>query len=372
MNGKNAPGANGFAPGEKERGCGCMTTKKASRGVSQPWLWAIGIGFFLLAAILWQPMAKLAGQVAIALLLAALALPICRLAEKKLPRPWAAALSILTLILGLIGLIGLLVPHIISQLSLLIGQIPRLLSLIQELWNKLSRQEWIEQLHIGMLDPGKWLGTAAEWLGRNLPGLISSIGTGADFLSRAFLSPILGYYFLRDRETFAYRLSLWIPARYRKRMLTALQEMRREAGGYLRGQMMVALAVAVLTGTGLLILGIPAWLVLGLLMGICEFIPYVGPLIGGIPIALFSLSQGFSSTLWALGIVIAVQQLEGYYLAPRLMGGATGLHPVYVLLLLSAGGLIAGLPGMMLALPASVCIRGAARVLYATRNTKEM
>ena len=197
--------------------------------------------------------------------------------------------------------------------------------------------------------------------------MIASIGSGVDFISRAFLSPILAYYFLRDREAFSYRLSLWIPSRHRKRFLTALQEMRREAGGYIRGQMMVALSVAALTAAGLLILGIPAWLVLGVVMGICELIPYVGPLIGGIPIVLFSLSQGLSTTLWALGLTIGVQQIEGYFLSPHLVGGATGLHPAYILLLLTAGGLIGGLAGMMLALPLFVCIRGAARVFYATR-----
>ena len=102
---------------------------------------------------------------------------------------------------------------------------------------------------------------------------------------------------------------------------------------------------------------------LGLLMGACELIPYVGPLIGGVPIVLFALPMGLPATLWALGVTIAVQQLEGYFLSPRLMAGATGLHPVYVMLLLSAGGLLGGLAGMILALPAFVCLRGAFRVL---------
>lgn len=349
-----------------------MIARKAAPGLSPPWQWAVGIGAFIALAIFFQPAARLLGQVAIGTLLAAAAMPLSRILEKRLPRPWAAGLSILGLILLVAGMIGLLVPHIIAQISLLIGQVPRLLQTLEAMWGKIASREWLERLNVDLLDPGKWLAKGAEWLGANLPAVISSIGAGVDFISRAFLSPILGYYFLRDREIFGYRLSLWIPSRHRKRMLTALQEMRREAGGYIRGQLMVALAVAVLTATGLMILGIPAWLVLGLVMGICELIPFVGPLIGGVPIALFSLSQGISTTLWALGIVIAVQQIEGYFLAPRLMGGATGLHPVYILLLLSAGGLIAGLLGMVLALPAFVCLRGAARVLYMTRGENKM
>ena len=209
--------------------------------------------------------------------------------------------------------------------------------------------------------------------GVEIPGNMGTLvrvadGAGADAVARAFLSPVLAYYFVRERELFSYHLSLWIPIRHRKRMLTALQEMRREAGGYVRGQLLVALAVALLTAVGLMVVGIPAWLILGILMGLCEFIPYIGPMIGGIPIVLFSLPMGISATLWALGVTVFVQQIEGYFLSPRLMAGATGLHPVAVILLLSAGGYLGGLVGMVAAVPAFVCIRGATRMLYETRQ----
>ena len=68
-----------------------------------------------------------------------------------------------------------------------------------------------------------------------LPGLITSLTAGAETLSRGVLSPVLAYYFPRDRETFTYTLSLWIPRSRRKRVLTAIQGMRRETAGYIRG-----------------------------------------------------------------------------------------------------------------------------------------
>ena len=105
-------------------------------------------------------------------------------------------------------------------------------------------------------------------------------------------------------------------------------------------------------------------------MGLCEFIPYVGPFLGGIPIAVFSLPLGISTMLWALGVTVAIQQIEGFFLSPFFMSGVTGLHPVSVVLLLSAGGLLAGLPGMMAALPAFLCLRGGCRVLFETSAEK--
>ncbi len=322
------------------------------------------------ALLLVKPLSGLIWQIAFALFLTAAALPLCRRTERRLGRAPAALLSVSVLVAGTLAAIGLLVPVIIGQISQLIAEAPGLLGRASALWAELSRQEWAAMLGLGSGLPEKWISRAGDWLGESLPGLIAGMIGGVDAVSRAFLSPVLAYYFLRDREIFSYQASLLIPCRYRRRFLAAWQEMRREAGGYVRGQLLVAAAVAGLTAAGLLMVGIPGWLILGLLMGFCEWIPYVGTLIGGIPILLFSLPSGLRPTLWAVGVTLAVQQIEGYCLSPRLMAGAMGLHPVYVLVFLSAGGLLGGLPGMVAALPIFVCIRGASRVLSATRETK--
>ena len=345
-----------------------MTTLPASHGISRRARWLMGAGAALLFLAAWPRMSRLAGQLVFALLLTALALPLCKRIESRLPRPWAAGCAVAVLALCVVGLIGLMAPMVIPQISLIIAEAPRMLENVQALWDKLAQREWARLLGLDSEGPGQWIARLSQWLRESLPGLIAGIGSAIDALSQAFLSPALAYYFLRDREIVAYKLSLWIPLRHRRRVLTALQEMRREAGGYIRGQTLVALAVGVLTALGLFFVGIPAWLVLGLLMGACEFIPYIGPLIGGVPIVLFSLPQGASALLWGLGVTVFVQQLEGYFLSPRLMGGATGLHPVSVLLLLSLGGLMGGLIGMVAAVPAFVCVRGAVRVLYETRD----
>ena len=339
----------------------------AAKGVSRKARWGIGGCATALALWAWPSLSKLTGQLIFAFLFTALALPLSRRLEKKLSRSLAAALSLLFLMMSVVAMAGLLAPPLVSQISMLITQAPRLFQRVQERWEQWKNQDLIRRLGLSHL-PEEWIKRAASWTGDNLPKWIAGIGAGADTVGRAFLSPVLAYYFVRERELFCYHLSLWIPLRHRKRVLTALQEMRREAGGYVRGQSLVALAVALLTAVGLMIVGIPAWLVLGILMGLCEFIPYIGPMIGAIPIILLSLPMGISATLWALGVTVFVQQIEGYFLSPRLMAGATGLHPVAVILLLSAGGYLGGLAGMVAAVPSFVCIRGAARVLYETRE----
>lgn len=345
-----------------------MEPLPAAPGLSRKGRWAVGVFAALTAALAWKPLAGLLWQLALGLILAALALPLCRKAEKRLSRPWAAGCAAGALTVGILGLMSLTAPAVVSQIGLVIGQAPRLLDALEEIWSDIVRRKWVSRLGLDPDTPRQWIGMLGGWIADSLPHWISRIGAGVDALSRAVLSPVLAFYFLRDRDQFSYQLSLLIPARYRRQALTALQEMRKEAGGYLRGQTLVALAVAALTAAGLFLVGTPAWLVLGILMGLCEFIPYVGPLIGGVPIALFSLPQGMETTLWALGVTILVQQIEGYILSPRLMGSATGLHPVFVLALLSFGGAVGGLAGMMAALPAFVCLRGAYRVLWEFRK----
>lgn len=345
-----------------------MSMRPSSRGIPVTGRILLLVLALITSILLWPSLFVLIRQILFGILLAAAALPFSRRLEKRLSPSLAAFLSIAALFTGALGLIALLVPHIISQISLIIAQAPALLARAQGIWADLSAGEFVSALGIDTSAPQEWLKRLGAWAGEQLPLILSSLGAWADGLSKAFLAPLLAFYFLRDREIFSYHMCLWIPARHRKRALHALKEMRREAGGYIRGQMLVALSVSALTALGLLLLGIPAWLALGLLMGLCELIPYVGPLIGAVPIIIFSLPMGITRLLWALGIVILVQQIESWFLSPHLMAGATGLHPVYVVLLLSAGGLLLGLMGMVIALPVFVCLRGACRVLYATRE----
>ena len=177
------------------------------------------------------------------------------------------------------------------------------------------------------------------------------------------LAPVFAYYFLRDRKRIGEWLLMLVPISKRGLTIKLLREMRRETAGYLRGQLMVSAVVGGLTAVGLLFCGVPAWLLLGLLMGVLELIPYVGPFLGGVIVVLFSLQGGLSRTLWALGVVILVQQLEGGMLSPQLMSDATRLHPVAVLLCVMIGGAAGGMGGILLSVPLLLCMRAALRVI---------
>lgn len=309
--------------------------------------------------------------IGLAMLLAWAATPLCRILEKRFPPGLAALLSLFSFLAALILFLTLLIPQLISQFSQALLAVPQLIGILQNALTKIASSTFFSSLSQYISPSGDLLQKAGDMLLSIIPRAVQLLGRVANRMMRAFLAPALAFYFLRDRETFCFQLSLFIPLNIRKRTLLALKEMRREVAGYFRGQLLVGASVAGLTALGLFILGVPSWLALGILMGVCDLIPYVGPWLGAIPIILFSLPQGMYAVLWALIAVVAVQQIESLFLSPHFMSGATGLHPAYVLLLLSGGGLIGGLSGMLVALPLFVCLRGAARALQCATQREQ-
>ena len=326
--------------------------------------WAVAAvaaaGLFFFRTLLWT----LLSQVLLAAAVAWAVTPLCKRLERRLPRGAAALCAQAALLLGGAALLALLLPPLVRQIALLGEQA-----------QPLARQlrGWADAVSARLQDvglPGLWDERVGERAGQfatdAIEGVARRAGGLAAGLSRAGVAMVLAFYFLRDRELFLQRAAMLVPLAHRKRALLAAAEMRREVGGYLRGQGLVSLFVGSLTAVGLLCVGMPAWLALGAWMVLFDLIPYFGPLLGAIPIFLFSLSGGLPRILWAMGVVVAVQQIENNILSPRILSGYTGLHPVEVMLALSAGGMLWGMWGLLCALPILVAVRGALRVLRYT------
>lgn len=212
-----------------------------------------------------------------------------------------------------------------------------------------------------LLEKGELLlSDAAGSLTKRLNGVAGGIG-------RWMLAPVFAFYLLRDRRRIA-RLAL-IPASVKPAGNDRAHRSGNGAGkcGLSAGAAAGIAAVGGFTGLGLLLCGVPSWLLLGFLMGLLELIPYVGPFLGGVLVALFAWPGGWSRMLWSLGVVVLVQQLEGGMLSPQLMSETTRLHPIVVLLCVMAGGAAGGIAGVLLAIPAVLCLRAALRVIQLKR-----
>lgn len=306
--------------------------------------WAIAFAglavLFLARKLLWQSAVMLFWGMVMALA----ALPLMKRLEKKLSISAAAALSMAALGLTAALSIGLLIPAVLSQMRQLLGMLP---SLLENVSRYLPMKEML-------LDTGALSAAAPRvmgWMG----GMAGSIG-------QWMLSPLFAFYFLRDRKRIAQRGLMLLPGDKRALIVRILREMRRETAAYLRGQLMVSAIVGGLTAVGLLFCGVPSWLALGLMMGVLEWIPYVGPLMGTALIALFALPLGLARMLWAIGVALVVQQAEGSLLSPQLISDATRLHPALIVLCIALGGGAAGVSGILLSVPLVLCLRAALRV----------
>ncbi len=199
-----------------------------------------------------------------------------------------------------------------------------------------------------------WGSEAAGLVQRSVTGLVASVpATVMDLV----LVPILGYYFLRDGPNWRGRLFGWIPSAHRPAVAVLGEELNGIWAGFLRGQLAVAAVIAVAGTVILHFLGVRYSLLLGLMSGLGDLIPYFGPLVGAAAATGVALEK---SALTALLVVLAFAALhwtEENLLSPRLLGDRLGLHPAAVIAALVVGGELGGLWGLFLAVPVAGMLR---------------
>ncbi len=193
------------------------------------------------------------------------------------------------------------------------------------------------------------------------------IGTGINILAYAFsliALPIILFYFLKDSEILKNNLILIVPPKYRKKVRAIMKDVDTTFGNYIRSQLLVCFFVGVLTYLGLWFLGVEFALVLGVIAGITNIIPYFGPFIGAVPSTIIALLE---SPLLALKVVIwilIVQQVESQLISPQILGRHLKLHPLAVVTSLIAAGHFFGFLGLILAVPIVAILRVVIRHLF--------
>jgi predicted PurR-regulated permease PerM len=183
---------------------------------------------------------------------------------------------------------------------------------------------------------------------KNLVGTLAEVG---GMLLDIVLALVISLYLLVDGPRFGARSLAIIPPQHRAKALFLQDNVSRVLGGYLRGQLTLALIIGLLAGVGTALLGLPYAVVLGVLAGLFELVPMFGPILSVIPAVLVALFMPFPTVVWVLLFFLAIQQLENNVLAPRISGHAVGLHPLGAMFALLAGFQLAGLLGGLFAVP---------------------
>ncbi len=183
---------------------------------------------------------------------------------------------------------------------------------------------------------------------KNLVGTLAEVGA---MILDVVLALVISLYLLIDGPRFRARSLAAIPPQHRAKALFLQDNVSRVLGGYLRGQLTLALIIGVLAGVGTALLGLPYAIVLGVLAGLFELVPMFGPILSVVPAVLVALFMPFPTVVWVLLFFLVIQQVENNVLAPRISGHAVGLHPLGAMFALLAGFQMAGLLGGLFAVP---------------------
>lgn len=328
-------------------------------------LWVLSqLGFILV------PIGQFIGGVFVPLLISGflyyLMNPIVELLQKiplgkfRLPRGISIVLVML-LFLGLIILaIGSFIPTLIDQISKLIASVPQYVSEVQKGFESLSRETWFRE-YLQAIDMTK-LQQTIEKYGETVvmgtaSGFGSVLGTMTSVVIAAITIPVMTIYMLADGKKLVPFVQRVMPKRMHNEVAELLGRLNKTLSHYISGQALEMLFVGVFTTIGYMIIGQRYALLLGVIAGITNMIPYVGPYIGYIPALFIGLMQGPMEALSITAVVLIVQQIDSNILYPRIIGSTLNIHPLTILVILLAAGNIAGIPGMILAVPIYAVIR---------------
>lgn len=273
----------------------------------------------------------------------------------------AAVLVVFLLMLSAFALLLIIIiPLLRGQVERLTENAPEFLDwLVGTAVPWLQARSGLESLHI---DPESVAGALQSSWKEATSALVGVLGTVsrsgqalATWLMNLVLIPVVTFYLLRDWDRLLDGINNLVPRRAETAVITLFREVDEVLGAFVRGQLIVMLALGLIYATGLALIGLDLAFIIGLTAGLLSIVPYLGTLVGVVAalLASFFQFQDLLHPLMVLAVFAVGQSLEGMVLTPKLVGDRVGLHPVAVIFAVLAGGQLFGFLGILLALPAA-------------------
>lgn len=301
-------------------------------------------------------------MVFISIIFAALIEPVVNLLEsKKIPRGVGVVLIYIALLFFIYLTIRLLIPPIVEQIALLAQNFPNLWSRIVENFDSIQQyseeQGLYNNIQSSLESLQKGLQQAASGAYAFVIALFQNI---VNFL----MVLVITFYLVVEKDAVHKLVKAITPAAYHQYVVDMFHEIQAKIGDWARGQLILGLIIGVLSFIGLLILMPKYALVLALVAGITELIPYIGPILGAIPavflgftIQPFSFGRGMA----VLILYLVIQQVENNIVVPKVMQKTVGLNPVVIIIVMLIGARLAGIIGLIIAIPVATSIGVLAR-----------
>jgi predicted PurR-regulated permease PerM len=289
--------------------------------------------------------------------------PFVSLMEK---RKIKKSISILLVYIVFILLSAILTVFFAPQLSKsateLLGKLPELASAYQDMINNtltsIKTGNWspdIKQFLFEEIENAA--GMAEDFFEELLTKLINSIMLTVSLFIDLLIAFVVAYYIMKDSEHFKSVFLSIFPIKRRSGINSLGREINRILKNFIRGQLLASFLVGVMEIIGLYIAGIKYPLLLGVIGGGANIIPYFGPVIGAVPAVAVALAQSPIKAVWALVIFIIAQQVENSLIIPRIMEEKLGMHPVTTIFVVLFGGRFFGIAGMLFAVPVAAILK---------------
>ena len=289
--------------------------------------------------------------------------PVAWLVSRRLNRTLAVALCYLAALAIVAVLLTFIIPPVYEQIAKFIGQIPVYTQRSYALWDRLVVHPraggipvWLQAAVLGLRD--QLVAGADSWSGAIASSAVATGGSIAGGVIGFVLALIIGFYTLADLPRLREEILTVVGPSAREEVIHVGKTVTRVIGGWLRGTLIQSAVVAVLFTIGLSIARVPYALAIGVIGGLFNVVPYIGPVITGLLAAAAGLFVGPWTALWAVVIVVSVQQFDSLIMAPRIMSEQVDLHPLLVILSLLVGATLFGIPGMVLSVPVAAVIKG--------------
>lgn len=319
--------------------------------------------------VIWLPMAFSFGLVF-------LLEPSIRWLERRgVPRIFGTFISFIGLIAIVVALVALVFPTVREQVVDFVQRLPELyVGMVTWLRDAALRFGWDidELLSQGALEA--WLNDPANQ--ETIQNLLIGFGAGAGMLIRGvteavvvtILAPVLAIYLLIDLKRLQANAIGLTPPSHQEEVAFVGGEVGTAMGSFVRGQLLVALIVGIASSTGMWLIDLPFWLLVGIISGLLNMIPFLGPVVGGGLAFLVALLNGDPwQGVWAVLIYTGIQQVDNHVITPMIQRTRVHLSPFAIVVALIVGGSVAGLLGVLVAVPMTAAIRIIAGHLWRTR-----
>jgi len=281
------------------------------------------------------------------------------LIHKKVPKVLAIIIVFGIIIALLILIIFFLIPSVINQLNVLYKEIPNFIENYQNLILSIKPQlsKFINPADVEILlkenlsELQKGILGFSQTIIIYLSNIVSSITFGIVII------PLILFYLMRDIVIFKENLYIFVSRENKKEFKEVLEEIDHIVSGFIRGRIIVCFIVGTLIGIGLYFLNLKFALIIGIVSGVFNFIPYLGPIVGVILALIFALGSPWWTLLMIVILFVLVNQLEAIYLNPNILGKGLGLHPLTVILSILICGQLLGILGVLVAVPLAAILK---------------